>query len=97
MGVRGVLEKLEWTTMSIELMQETMSELDVLARKQRIEKNEIIDRAVKQYISQQKVRDLRVEMERGYAEMANINFAIACECTHVESEAEDKNIRVLGG
>ncbi|MEF3401325.1 CopG family transcriptional regulator, partial [Listeria monocytogenes] len=26
-----------------------------------------------------------------------INFAIACECTHVEAEAEDRNISILGG
>ncbi|MBC8824679.1 CopG family transcriptional regulator, partial [Escherichia coli] len=25
------------------------------------------------------------------------NFAIACECTHVEAEAEDRNISILGG
>ncbi|EUJ51842.1 CopG family transcriptional regulator [Listeria fleischmannii FSL S10-1203] len=40
---------------------------------------------------------MRTEMERGYEEMAKINFAIACECTHVEAEAESKNIEVLGG
>lgn len=95
--MRGVLEKVKWTSVSVEITQETMNELDEIVEKERIEKNEIINRAVKQYISQQKVHDLRIEMERGYAEMANINFAIACECTHVETEAEDKNIRVLGG
>ncbi|EFR97580.1 'toxin-antitoxin system, antitoxin component' [Listeria ivanovii FSL F6-596] len=53
--------------------------------------------ATQQFLQEKRARELRDEMERGYAEMATINFAIACECTHVEAEAEDRNISILGG
>lgn len=66
-------------------------------RKRKMGRSEVIMEATQQFLQEKRARELRDEMERGYAEMATINFAIACECTHVEAEAEDRNISILGG
>ncbi|ODG01278.1 CopG family transcriptional regulator [Listeria monocytogenes] len=82
---------------SVELTQEMIQELDVVVEKEKMGRSEIIMEATQQFLQEKRARELRDEMERGYAEMATINFAIACECTHVEAEAEDRNISILGG
>lgn len=70
---------------------------DVVVEKEKMGRSEVIMEATQQFLQEKRARELRDEMERGYAEMATINFAIACECTHVEAEAEDRNISILGG
>nr|WP_202881108.1 CopG family ribbon-helix-helix protein [Listeria monocytogenes] len=82
---------------SVELPQEMIQELDVVVEKEKMGRSEVIMEATQQFLQEKRARELRDEMERGYAEMATINFAIACECTHVEAEAEDRNISILGG
>ncbi|AIL67312.1 CopG family transcriptional regulator [Listeria monocytogenes] len=82
---------------SVELTQEMIQELDVVVEKEKMGRSEVIMEATQQFLQEKRARELRDEMERGYAEMATINFAIACECTHVEAEAEDRNISILGG
>ncbi|KKD45690.1 CopG family transcriptional regulator [Listeria seeligeri] len=82
---------------SVELTQEMVQELDVVVEKEKMGRSEVIMEATQQFLQEKRARELRDEMERGYAEMATINFAIACECTHVEAEAEDRNISILGG
>lgn len=74
-----------------------VQELDVVVEKEKMGRSELIMEATQQFLQEKRARELRDEMERGYAEMATINFAIACECTHVEAEAEDRNISILGG
>ncbi|OES85673.1 CopG family transcriptional regulator [Listeria monocytogenes] len=81
---------------SVELTQEMIQELDVVVEKEKMGRSEVIMEATQQFLQEKRARELRDEMERGYAEMATINFAIACECTHVEAEAEDRNISILG-
>ncbi|MBC2314426.1 CopG family ribbon-helix-helix protein [Listeria welshimeri] len=92
-----MLEKEKRTIISVELTQEMVQELDVVVEKEKMGRSELIMEATQQFLQEKRARELRDEMERGYAEMATINFAIACECTHVEAEAEDKNISILGG
>nr|WP_239079464.1 CopG family ribbon-helix-helix protein [Listeria seeligeri] len=82
---------------SVELTQEMVQKLDVVVEKEKMGRSEVIMEATQQFLQEKRARELRDEMERGYAEMATINFAIACECTHVEAEAEDRNISILGG
>lgn len=82
---------------SVELTQEMVQELDVVVEREKMGRSEVIMEATQQFLQEKRARELRDEMERGYAEMATINFAIACECTHVEAEAEDRNISILGG
>ncbi|EBF5142127.1 CopG family transcriptional regulator [Listeria monocytogenes] len=92
-----MLEKENRMIISVELTQEMIQELDVVVEKEKMGRSEVIMEATQQFLQEKRARDLRDEMERGYAEMATINFAIACECTHVEAEAEDRNISILGG
>ncbi|EJB2511629.1 CopG family ribbon-helix-helix protein [Listeria monocytogenes] len=92
-----MLEKENRMIISVELTQEMIQELDVVVEKEKMGRSEVIMEATQQFIQEKRARELRDEMERGYAEMATINFAIACECTHVEAEAEDRNISILGG
>ncbi|EAC8098285.1 CopG family ribbon-helix-helix protein [Listeria monocytogenes] len=92
-----MLEKENRMIISIELTQEMIQELDVVVEKEKMGRSEVIMEATQQFLQEKRARELRDEMERGYAEMATINFAIACECTHVEAEAEDRNISILGG
>ncbi|EAD8730258.1 CopG family ribbon-helix-helix protein [Listeria monocytogenes] len=92
-----MLEKEKQMIISVELTQEMIQELDVVVEKEKMGRSEVIMEATQQFLQEKRARELRDEMERGYAEMATINFAIACECTHVEAEAEDRNISILGG
>ncbi|CAC96118.1 CopG family transcriptional regulator [Listeria innocua] len=92
-----MLEKEKRMIISVELTQEMVQELDVVVEKEKMGRSEVIMEATQQFLQEKRARELRDEMERGYAEMATINFAIACECTHVEAEAEDRNISILGG
>ncbi|EAC4986281.1 CopG family ribbon-helix-helix protein [Listeria monocytogenes] len=92
-----MLEKEKRMIISVELTQEMIQELDVVVEKKKMGRSEVIMEATQQFLQEKRARELRDEMERGYAEMATINFAIACECTHVEAEAEDRNISILGG
>ncbi|CWT92490.1 CopG family ribbon-helix-helix protein [Listeria monocytogenes] len=92
-----MLEKENRMIISVELTQEMIQELDVVVEKEKMGRSEVIMEATQQFLQEKRARELRYEMERGYAEMATINFAIACECTHVEAEAEDRNISILGG
>ncbi|MBM5609663.1 CopG family ribbon-helix-helix protein [Listeria seeligeri] len=92
-----MLEKEKRMVISVELTQEMVQKLDVVVEKEKMGRSEVIMEATQQFLQEKRARELRDEMERGYAEMATINFAIACECTHVEAEAEDRNISILGG
>ncbi|EBH4214369.1 CopG family ribbon-helix-helix protein [Listeria monocytogenes] len=92
-----MLEKENRMIISVELTQKMIQELDVVVEKEKMGRSEVIMEATQQFLQEKRARELRDEMERGYAEMATINFAIACECTHVEAEAEDRNISILGG
>ncbi|EAF3351261.1 CopG family transcriptional regulator [Listeria monocytogenes] len=92
-----MLEKENRMIISVELTQEMIQELDVVVEKEKMGRSEVIMEATQQFLQEKRARELRDEMERGYAEMGTINFAIACECTHVEAEAEDRNISILGG
>ncbi|EAG2608724.1 CopG family ribbon-helix-helix protein [Listeria monocytogenes] len=92
-----MLEKENRMIISVELTQEMIQELDVVVEKEKMGRSEVIMEATQQFLQEKRARELRDEMERGYAVMATINFAIACECTHVEAEAEDRNISILGG
>ncbi|EQB8890068.1 CopG family transcriptional regulator [Listeria monocytogenes] len=92
-----MLEKENRMIISVEPTQEMIQELDVVVEKEKMGRSEVIMEATQQFLQEKRARELRDEMERGYAEMATINFAIACECTHVEAEAEDRNISILGG
>ncbi|EPD2039268.1 CopG family transcriptional regulator [Listeria monocytogenes] len=92
-----MLEKENRMIISVELTQEMIQELDVVVEKEKMGRSEVIMEATQQFLQEKRARELRDKMERGYAEMATINFAIACECTHVEAEAEDRNISILGG
>ncbi|MBC1514318.1 CopG family ribbon-helix-helix protein, partial [Listeria booriae] len=76
-----MLEKEKRMVISVELTQEMVQELDVVVEKEKMGRSEVIMEATQQFLQEKRARELRDEMERGYAEMATINFAIACECT----------------
>ncbi|WP_099223431.1 CopG family ribbon-helix-helix protein [Listeria costaricensis] len=92
-----MLERDSKHEISVILTEELIQELDLVVEKEKVGRSEVIREATQLFLKQKKAREMRDEMKRGYTEMATINFAIACECTHVEAEAENRNIDILGG
>ncbi|WP_239256144.1 CopG family ribbon-helix-helix protein [Listeria ilorinensis] len=92
-----MLERDSKHEISVILTEELIQELDLVVEKEKVGRSEVIREATQLFLKQKKAREMRDEMKRGYTEMATINFAIACECTHVEAEAENRNIEILGG
>ncbi|MBC1908024.1 CopG family transcriptional regulator, partial [Listeria booriae] len=67
-----MLEKENRMIISVELTQEMIQELDVVVEKEKMGRSEVIMEATQQFLQEKRARELRDEMERGYAEMATI-------------------------
>ncbi|AHF43516.1 transcriptional regulator [Listeria monocytogenes serotype 1/2a str. 88-0478] len=65
-----MLEKENRMIISVELTQEMIQELDVVVEKEKMGRSEVIMEATQQFLQEKRARELRDEMERGYAEMA---------------------------
>lgn len=63
----------------LELPESLLNEVDSIAKKDNISRNELLEHAMRFYIEEREKRSLRSEMIKGYQEMAKLNLKIAEE------------------
>ena len=63
----------------LELSERLLNEVDSIAKKDNISRNELLEHAMRFYIEEREKRALRSEMIKGYQEMAELNLKIAEE------------------
>ena len=61
----------------LELPERLLNEVDSIAKKDNISRNELLEHAMRFYIEEREKRALRNEMIKGYQEMAELNLKIA--------------------
>ena len=61
----------------LELPESLLNEVDSIAKKDNISRNEVLEHAMRFYIEEREKRALRNEMIKGYQEMAELNLKIA--------------------
>ncbi|MBR3918097.1 MAG: ribbon-helix-helix protein, CopG family [Clostridia bacterium] len=61
----------------LELPESLLNEVDSIAKKDNISRNELLEHAMRFYIEEREKRALRNEMIKGYQEMAELNLKIA--------------------
>jgi CopG family transcriptional regulator/antitoxin EndoAI len=70
----------------LELPESLLNEVDSIAKKDNISRNELLEHAMRFYIEEREKRALRSEMIKGYQEMAELNLKIAEEFFCVEED-----------
>lgn len=70
----------------ISLSDSLLSEVDLLAKAQNINRSEFIREAMKIYIRERKQIERCEQMKKGYIEMSKINLDIANECFSLDNE-----------
>ena len=63
----------------LELPESLLNEVDSIAKKDNISRNELLEHAMRFYLEEREKRALRSEMIKGYQEMAELNLKIAEE------------------
>lgn len=81
----------------VKLPQHLVNELDALTEGDKMDRSDVIQRATKIYVQEQKKQQIRETMQQGYAEMAKINLNIAAESFLAEEEAESTLDRLVSG
>ena len=74
----------------LELPESLLNEVDSIAKKDNISRNELLEHAMRFYIEEREKRALRSEMIKGYQEMAELNLKIAEEFFYAENDLLDK-------
>lgn len=81
----------------VDLPQHLVNELDAITECEGVNRCEVIRKATKIYVQEQKKQQIRETMEQGYMEMAKINLNIATESFLAEEEAENTVDRLVSG
>jgi len=81
----------------VNLPQHLVNELDALTNGEGVKRNDVIQKAMKIYLQEQKKEQIRETMQQGYMEMAKINLNIATESFLAEEEAESTVDRLVSG
>ncbi|WP_280771518.1 CopG family ribbon-helix-helix protein [Salipaludibacillus daqingensis] len=81
----------------VNLPQHLVNELDALTNGEDVNRNDVIQKATKIYLQEQKKLQIRETMQQGYMEMAKINLNIATESFLAEEEAESTVDRLVSG
>ncbi|WP_416151929.1 CopG family ribbon-helix-helix protein [Salipaludibacillus sp. HK11] len=81
----------------VNLPQHLVNELDALTDGDAVNRNDVIQKATKIYLQEQKKEQIRETMQQGYMEMAKINLNIATESFLAEEEAENTVDRLVSG
>ncbi|MDQ0159223.1 antitoxin [Alkalibacillus salilacus] len=83
----------------VELPMSLLNECDELVGSEQDYSNhqELILQAVHSYVKEEKKRQIKEKMRRGYVEMKNINLDIASEAFQAEEEAETTLERLVSG
>ncbi|GGI97537.1 CopG family ribbon-helix-helix protein [Paenibacillus hunanensis] len=81
----------------VHLPDQLLQEIDGIAALDNSDRNELIRKATKVYLTERKKRIVRESMQRGYMEMAKINLRIASEAFYAEEEADITLDRLVSG
>ncbi|HEY8342616.1 MAG TPA: ribbon-helix-helix protein, CopG family [Calditerricola sp.] len=74
-----------------------LQEVDGVVKREKKSRSELFRQAMKLYLREQKKRQIRESLERGYQEMASINLCLAKEAIYAEEEAEYAVDRLVSG
>jgi len=74
-----------------------LQEVDGVVKREKKSRSELFRQAMRLYLHEQKKRQIRESLERGYQEMASINLRIAKEAIYAEAEAEHVVDRLVSG
>ncbi|RYL87574.1 antitoxin [Sporolactobacillus sp. Y61] len=81
----------------LSLPQHLLSEIDGIASRDNVNRNEFLHRAIGMYVRERNKGYVRDLMRQGYMEMAKINLNIASEAFLAEEEAEITLERSVSG
>ena len=73
----------------LELPENLLNEVDSIAERDNISRNELLEHAMRFYIEEREKRALRSDMIKGYQEMAELNLKIAEEFFYAENDLLD--------
>lgn len=73
----------------LELPENLLNEVDSIAERDNISRNELLEHAMRFYIEEREKRALRDDMIKGYQEMAELNLKIAEEFFYAENDLPD--------
>lgn len=82
---------------SISLPDYLLEEVDDVVQEEQVDRSEWIRQAMSKMLTEKKKQSIRERMQRGYAEMAQINLRIASESFLVEGEADRTLERLVSG
>ena len=74
----------------LELPENLLNEVDSIAERENISRNELLEHAMRFYIEEREKRALREDLAKGYQEMAELNLKIAEEFFYAENDLLDK-------
>ena len=74
----------------LELPESLLNEVDSIAERENISRNELLEHAMRFYIEEREKRALREDLAKGYQEMAELNLKIAEEFFYAENDLLDK-------
>lgn len=74
----------------LELPENLLNEVDSIAERDNISRNELLEHAMRFYIEEREKRALREDLAKGYQEMAELNLKIAEEFFYAENDLLDK-------
>ncbi|MBM7855362.1 CopG family transcriptional regulator/antitoxin EndoAI [Desulfohalotomaculum tongense] len=80
---------MSYKKVEVNLPDNLVDEIDVLARREDLDRGELMRQAVYAYISEKKRWYMREQMKKGYLEMASINLELATEQAKLEAEADE--------
>lgn len=73
-----------------------LKEVDDIVSVDKINRSELVRKAMKLYIRERKQINLKDKMKSGYEQMAEINMRLAELCLNADNEQQQKYERVLG-
>jgi len=74
-----------------------LNEIDEMAKREKLNRSELIRQAIKMYLQDRKRKVIREMMQQGYMEMAKINLNIASEAFVAEEEAKKTLDKLVSG
>lgn len=80
---------MSYKKIEVSLPDNLLHEIDGLAKKEDLDRGELVRKAMSDYIRERKRWYLREQMKKGYMEMANINLELALEQARLEAEADE--------
>ena len=81
----------------VNIPEQLLEQVDGIAYRERTNRSEIIREAMRRYVTELMMGDIREAMQQGYVEMARINLRIANESFAIEQEAGGTVERLVSG